>query len=131
MSCSTFEAWVWPPSTDCWKNVYWPAAELRPIGSIVVDRFDPDTWFQLVSMPRKMFFSDVSEMLLIALALLTPMQSAVEKQLLVRRARVARLGRTRVDRELDATGLHVLDAGVAAVGDVLEVDVLVERVVAP
>ena len=74
-----------------------------------------------------MFFSDVSEMSLTLLALLTPMQRRVEEQLDVRRARVARLGRTRVDRELDATGLHVLDAGVAAVGDVLEVTFCVER----
>ena len=67
-------ACVCPPSTDCWKNVYWPAAELRPIGSIVVDRFDPDTWLQLVSMPRKMFFTVPSETLEIELDLFTAMQ---------------------------------------------------------
>src|SRR5271170_901639 len=64
VSWRTFEDCVWPPSTDDWKNVYWPADELRPIGSIVVDRCEPLTWPQLLSTPRKTFFSVVSEMLL-------------------------------------------------------------------
>src|ERR1700727_2338667 len=75
VSWSSLPAWVGPPSTDCWKNVYWPAAELRPIGSIVVDRFEPGTWVQLVSIPRKVFFTSPSEMLLIEFAELTPMHS--------------------------------------------------------
>src|ERR1700735_2802621 len=81
VSWSTLPAWVAPPSTDCWKNVYWPAAELRPIGSIVVDRLEPGTWFQLVSTPRKTFFSTPSVMLLIQVAELTPMHSPARDRL--------------------------------------------------
>ncbi len=44
------------PSTACWKNVYKPAVELRPIGSIVEVRFEPVIWLQLVTTPVKMFF---------------------------------------------------------------------------
>jgi len=47
---------VAPPSTDCWKNVYRPAVELRPNGSIVVVRFEPKPWLQLVATPVKTFF---------------------------------------------------------------------------
>ena len=81
MSWATFEDWVAPPSTDCWKNVYCPAAELRPIGSIVVVRLDPATWLQLVSTPRKMFFSVLSGTLPTEFALLTSMQSASRNSL--------------------------------------------------
>ncbi len=51
----TFDDCVAPPSTACWKNVYEPALELRPTGSIVVVRFEPPTWLQFVATPVKMF----------------------------------------------------------------------------
>src|SRR5437763_1054726 len=50
----TFDAWVLPPSTACWKNVYRPALEFLPTGTIVVVRFEPGTWLQFVSVARKM-----------------------------------------------------------------------------
>ena len=71
----TFDACVLPPSTACWKNVYRPAAELRPTGSIVVVRFEPGTWLQFVSVARKMFFVSAIEMSLRPLDGFTATQS--------------------------------------------------------
>src|SRR5262249_24414638 len=70
-----FDAWLLPPSTADWKNVYEPALELRPTGSIVVLRFEPATRFQFVSTARKMFFASVSDRLLMLLAGLTATHS--------------------------------------------------------
>src|SRR3954469_21144487 len=70
----TFVDCVLPLSTACWKNVYVPAVESRPTGSIVVVRPAPGTWPQLVSVPRKMSPSWVMLGLLRLLALLTSMQ---------------------------------------------------------
>ena len=71
----TFDACVLPPSTACWKNVYRPAVELRPTGSIVVVRFEPGTWLQFGRVARKMFFVSAIDRLLRRLGGLTAMQS--------------------------------------------------------
>ncbi len=48
---------------------------MRPIGSIVPVRLEPDTWLQLVDVPRKMLAAFWIEMLFRLLALLTSTHS--------------------------------------------------------
>src|ERR1700761_1649694 len=75
-SWATLEDCVAPPSTALEKIVYSPAVELRPTGSIVVDRLEPLTDDQLVSTPRKMSATDGMEIVLSALARLTSIVTA-------------------------------------------------------
>jgi hypothetical protein len=108
--------------------VYCPAAELRPIGSIVVVRLDPDLAPTGVDAEEDVL-QPVERNVRDRVRFVDVDAERVEEQLDVGRARVTGLGRPGVDRELRATGLDILDTGVPTVGDVLEADAVVQLVV--